>query len=133
VTFHVMNDQIDSGPILDVDLFPIAPGTAVLALEETAYAHLAAMFWRWAGALANQGAPLSPRLPTQRLSTQRLPTLWGRKKNSRRSYQALCRIPLDISKEDLTRRMSIFGASHFGISPSINLHGFEFRAVDPTD
>jgi methionyl-tRNA formyltransferase len=123
VTFHVMKDLIDSGPILDVDLFPIAPGTAVLALEETAYAHLAAMFWRWAGALANHGAPLSPRLPMQ----------WGQKKNSRRSYQALCRIPLDISKEDLARRMSIFGASHFGISPSIKLHGFEFRAVDPVD
>jgi hypothetical protein len=128
VTFHVMKDLIDSGPILDVDLFPIAPDTAVVELEETAYAHLAAMFWRWAGALANPGAPLSPRLPTQRLPTQ-----WSRKKNSRRSYQALCRIPLDISREDLTRRMSIFGANHFGISPSINLHGFEFRAVRPED
>src|SRR5215471_2734746 len=42
VTFHVMKGLIDSGPILDADLFPVAPGTSVLALEETAYARLAA-------------------------------------------------------------------------------------------
>jgi methionyl-tRNA formyltransferase len=123
VTFHVMKGLIDSGPILDADLFPVAPGTSVLALEKTAYAHLAAMFWRWASALANQAAPLSPRVAMQ----------WGATKNSRRSYQLLCRIPVDISKEDLARRMSIFGDGHFGISPSINLHGFEFRAVAPAD
>jgi hypothetical protein len=58
---------------------------------------------------------------------------WNGKKNSRRSYQALCRIPLDITKDDLDRRMSVFGGNHFGMSPSINLHGVEFRAVVRTD
>jgi len=122
VTFHVMRGLVDSGTILDADLFPLAPGTSVLQLEETAYAHLAAMFWRWAGALASQ-APLSPRVAMQ----------WGAKKNSRRSYQRLCSIPVDISEDDLALRMSIFGDGHFGISPSINLHGFEFRAVAAAD
>jgi methionyl-tRNA formyltransferase len=123
VTFHAMKGLVDSGPILDADLFPVGPSTSVLELEETAYAHLAAMFWRWAGALASQAAPLSPRVTMQ----------WAAKKNSRRAYQVLCRIPLDISKEDLARRMSIFGDGHFGVSPSINLHGFEFRAVTASD
>jgi methionyl-tRNA formyltransferase len=123
VTFHVMHASVDSGPILDVDLFPITPDMPVLALEEMAYAHLAKMFWRWAQPLANQAAPLAPRLPMH----------WGDKKNSRRSYQGLCRIPLDITKEDLDRRMSVFGGNHFGIAPSITLHGVEFRAVVPAD
>jgi methionyl-tRNA formyltransferase len=123
VTFHMMQGLVDSGLILDADLFPVVPGTPVVALEEAAYAHLAAMFWRWAGELANQAAPLSPRVAMQ----------WGAKKNSRRSYQQLCSIPVDISKEDLALRMSIFGDGHFGMSPSINLHGFEFRAVAPAD
>jgi hypothetical protein len=29
--------------------------------------------------------------------------------------------------------MSVFGGNHFGMSPSINLHGVEFRAVVRTD
>jgi methionyl-tRNA formyltransferase len=123
VTFHAMKDLVDSGPILDVDLFPVMLDMPILELEELAYARLAQMFWRWAGALANQAAPLSPRCPMQ----------WTGKKNSQRSYQALCRIPLDITKDDLDRRMSIFGGNHFGMSPSINLHGVEFRAVVHTD
>jgi methionyl-tRNA formyltransferase len=123
VTFHAMQALVDSGPILDADLFPVTPGMTVLELEETAYVQLAAMFWRWADALASEAAPLLPRRPLQ----------WNGKRNSRRSYQRLCRIPLDISKEDLARRMSVFGNNHFGMSPSINLHGFEFRFVPPTE
>ena len=123
VTFHAMRALVDSGPILDADLFPVAQGMSVGELEETAYAHLAAMFWRWAGALASQTAPLPARVTMQ----------WGTKKYSRRAYQMLCRIPVDISKDDLALRMSIFGDGHFGISPSINLHGVEFRAVAASD
>jgi methionyl-tRNA formyltransferase len=123
VSFHVMNGLVDSGPILDADLFPVAQGTSVVELEEMAYARLAAMFWRWAGALASHAAPLPPRVTMQ----------WSAKKNSRRSYQQLCSIPVDISEDDLALRMSIFGDGHFGISPSISLHGFEFRAVAAAD
>jgi methionyl-tRNA formyltransferase len=35
-------------------------------------------------------------------------------------------------KQDLYRRMEVFGANHFGISPKINLHGIEFQAIEPT-
>jgi hypothetical protein len=54
---------------------------------------------------------------------------WGEKKNSRRAYQAICDIPLDVSKEEFDHRMRIFGGNHFGMSPTIRLHGVEFRAV----
>jgi methionyl-tRNA formyltransferase len=122
VTFHAMADRVDSGPILDMDLFPISPSATVVSLETTAYAQIAMMFHRWAGALTHQAAPLQPRFPAQ----------WGTRKNSRHRYRAMCSIPTDISKDDLAHRMSIFGHGHFGILPSVSLHGFEFR-VSPGD
>jgi hypothetical protein len=60
-----------------------------------------------------------------------LATEWGRRKYSRRAYRAMCDIPLDIPKDELDRRLKVFGGNHFGISPTINLHGIEFRAVLP--
>jgi methionyl-tRNA formyltransferase len=59
------------------------------------------------------------------------PIPWGTTKYSRRAYRAICDIPLDISKPELDRRIKVFGGNHFGIAPTIKLHGIEFRAVPP--
>ena len=77
------------------------------------------LFRRWAPVLATQ--PEQPE-PHKELR-------WADRKNSRRNYRALCDIPLDIDKDDLVRRMTVFGDNHFGIAPTIHLHGFEFRVV----
>src|SRR5665213_887135 len=119
VTAHVMIEQVDAGPIVDVELFPIPANMPVLALEGLAYAHLAQLFWRMARTLATDPAP--PTLPVQ----------WGTRKYSRRAYRAICDIPLDIPKDELDRRIRVFGGNHFGMAPTINLHGIEFRAVGP--
>jgi methionyl-tRNA formyltransferase len=121
-TAHVMAEQVDAGPIIDVAYFPIPAGISVFGLEGMAYAHLAQLFWRMAKSLATD--PASP--PT-------LPIAWGPRKYSRRSYRAICDIPLDIAKDDLDRRLKVFGDNHFGMSPTIHLHGVEFRAVMPSD
>ncbi len=118
VTAHVMVELVDCGPIVDSVLFKIPSDITVQGLEGLAYAHLAQSFWRLSKALATQPAPL----PVQDLQ-------WGTRKNSRRAYQAICNIPLDISKEEFDRRMRVFGGNHFGIAPTIKLHGVEFRAV----
>jgi methionyl-tRNA formyltransferase len=117
-TVHLMAARVDSGPIIDADLFAIPPGIGVLALEGLAYARLARLFWTLAKRLATDAAPLPERA-----------LRWGAHKNSRRAYRAICDIPLDISKEELARRLQIFGGNHFGVSPTIHLHGVEFRAV----
>jgi methionyl-tRNA formyltransferase len=119
-TVHRMAERVDSGPIIDVALFPIPADIGVTGLEGLAYAHLAKIYWQLARLLATEAAPL----PAQPLS-------WGNRKNSRRAYQAICDIPLDISKQELERRMRVFGGNHFGVSPTIHLHGVEFRAVAP--
>ena len=119
-TLHVMVQRVDAGPIVDVELFAVPADISVTDLEELAYAHLAHMFWRSAKALATCAEPLAV-----------LPIRWNEKRNSRRGYEAICDIPLSISKDELERRIKVFGASHHGIAPTINLHGIQFRAVLP--
>jgi methionyl-tRNA formyltransferase len=114
-TVHVMTERVDAGPIIDAVLFPIPRDITVLGLEGLAYAHLARLFWRLSKPLTTEIGPL-PAQPLQ----------WGPKKNSRRAYRAICDIPLDISKEELERRMRVFGGNHFGMAPTINLHGVAF-------
>jgi methionyl-tRNA formyltransferase len=117
-TAHVMVEQVDAGPIVEVARFPIPPDISVFGLEGIAYAHLAQMFWRMAKRLATDPAPPPP-----------LPIQWGTRKYSRRSYRTICDIPLDIAKDELDRRLKVFGDNHFGMTPTIHLHGVEFRAV----
>jgi methionyl-tRNA formyltransferase len=119
-TVHVMVEQVDAGPIIDVARFPVPSDISVLGLEGLAYAHLAHLFWRMAESLATDPKP-PPVLAIE----------WGSRKYSRRAYRAMCDIPLDIHKDELDRRLKVFGGNHFGISPAINLHGVEFRAVLP--
>jgi methionyl-tRNA formyltransferase len=117
-TAHVMVEQVDAGPIIDVARFPIPSDISVIGLEGIAYAHLAQLFWRMAKWLATDPAPPAS-----------LPVQWGKRKYSRRSYRNICDIPLDIAKDELDRRLKVFGDNHFGMTPTIHLHGVEFRAV----
>jgi methionyl-tRNA formyltransferase len=117
-TMHVMVERVDSGPIIDAALFPIPADNSVLGLEGLAYAHLAQLFWQFSKLLTTQSEPLPERA-----------LQWGSRKNSRRAYQAICDIPLDITKEELDRRIRVFGDNHFGMAPTIDLHGVKFRAV----
>jgi methionyl-tRNA formyltransferase len=52
---------------------------------------------------------------------------WSGRKTTHRIYESLCDIPADISKDDLDRRLDVFGAGHFGVMPTITLHGHRFR------
>jgi methionyl-tRNA formyltransferase len=120
-TAHLMVEQVDAGPIVDVARFPIPADISVFGLEGLAYAHLAQLFWRMAKSLATD-----PALPLP------LPVQWGAKKYSRRNYRTICDIPVDIAKDEFDRRIKVFGGNHFGIAPTIHLHGVEFRAVMPS-
>jgi methionyl-tRNA formyltransferase len=119
-TLHAMIERVDAGPIIDVASFAIPAGIGVVGLAELAYAHLAQLFWRWANPLATRAEALAES-----------PVRWSENRNSRRLYEAICDIPLDIRKEELERRIRVFGANHFGIAPTIHLHGIPFRAVLP--
>jgi methionyl-tRNA formyltransferase len=120
VTAHVMVEKVDAGPIVGVNLFSIPPNTGTLGLEALAFSHLARLFWGLARTLANQCEPL-PELPIR----------WGARRTTRRMYAAMCEIPLDISKDELDRRVQAFGAGHFEIFPTLTLHGRQFSYTSP--
>ena len=113
-----MTERVDSGLILDYVLFPIPAVAAVLELEAQAYCELLRLFLAWARPLSTEPSPLEPRRSTD----------WSARRNTRRTYQAACRVPLDVSERELSRRMRAFG-NHFDMAPTITLHGVEFRAT----
>jgi len=117
-TVHVMVEKVDAGPIVSAVRFPIPPQIDAAGLEGLAYGHLARMFWNLAEPLARASAPL----PVSDIA-------WNPRKYSRRAYRAICDIPFDIDKDELELRLRVFGANHFGIAPTIRLHGVEFKAV----
>jgi hypothetical protein len=119
-TAHLMVEKVDAGPIIDLAAFLIPPNTSVFSLEGMAYAHLAFLFWRMARQLA-----CDPSLPPA------LRVQWGNRKYSRNNYLSMCDIPLDISRSEFDRRMRVFGGNYFGVTPTIKLHGVEFRAIVP--
>jgi methionyl-tRNA formyltransferase len=97
-TAHVMVARVDEGPIVGVEMFSIPPGASVASLEGMAYARLSYLFWTLAKPLATCSEPL-PQLPVQ----------WSGTKTTRRDYAALCDIPLDIQRDELERRIAVFG------------------------
>jgi methionyl-tRNA formyltransferase len=90
VTAHMMAQRVDEGPIVGVELFRIPSDIDLHSLEELACVRLAHLFWRLAKLLATQIEPL-PELPIR----------WSGKKNSRRSYAALCSVSPSSSKVEL--------------------------------
>jgi len=119
-TAHAMIERVDAGPIIDVELFPVPPQATVERLEELAFVHAAKLFWRLAEALATQAEPLAARA-----------TPWRGQKSTRRLHAAMCDIPADVAKEELDRRIAAFGAGHHGLTPTVTLHGHQFRYVRP--
>lgn len=117
VTFHAMAERVDSGTIFDVVSYPIPQGSTLLGLGELTYMHLLQLFEVWAEPLAVEPA----LVPHATMS-------WSGRTTTRRNYRNACDIPLDISRDELLRRMQAFGGNHYGISPTINLHGVSFVA-----
>lgn len=119
-TAHRMAEQVDAGPIVDVELFDIPPGIGVTRLQEMAFTQVARLFWRLAPVLAIQSAPLAE-----------LPVKWAGTKSTKRMHKAICDLPPEISAQELQRRIEAFGAGDFGVELTITLHGHKFRYAAP--
>jgi len=87
VTAHKMTERVDTGPIVGIERFFIPLDISLAGLEELACVRLIHLFWRLAKVLATQIEPL-PELSIR----------WSGKKNSRRSYAALCGISPNLPK-----------------------------------
>jgi methionyl-tRNA formyltransferase len=118
-TAHEMIERVDAGPIVGVELFSIPPKSSVLRLQEMAFTQLAKLFWRLAPELVKR-APL-PELPLR----------WTGIKSTKAMYAAMCEVPADVSRDELERRIEVFGNGHYGIDLTVTLHGRVFRYVLP--
>ena len=117
-TAHEMAAHVDAGPIVGVESFSIQQNIGVRELEQVAFIRLAFLFWRMSKELATHEAPL----PT-------LPIHWSGTKSTRQMYIDMCRLPDDISKEEMARRIRAFSDDFRGNYPTITMHGFEFRCT----
>jgi methionyl-tRNA formyltransferase len=119
VTVHMMHRQVDTGPIVGVELFVIPNGTSVARLDQLAFAALARVFWNLAPSLT-RAAPLEV-----------LPVSWSGRKSTRRRHQEMRELPITVSKDDLDRRIDAFGKDEGGDGLFVTLHGHRFRYVAP--
>jgi methionyl-tRNA formyltransferase len=117
-TAHVMVARVDEGPIVAVEMFSFPPGASVASLEGMAHGRLAYLFWTLAKQLATCSEPLA-----------QLPLRWSGTKNTRRSYAAISGISSYNTRDELNLRINVFGEHHFGIAPTVHLHGIQSRAL----
>jgi hypothetical protein len=119
-TAHMMAAEIDSGPIVGVELFGVRPGAGVEEVDQMAFVQSARLLWQLAPALAADPAPLTV-----------LPVTWSGRRSTKAMVAEACDIPADLPREELERRLFAFGAGQFGVAPTITLHGHAFRYVPP--
>ena len=92
-TFHFMTASVDAGPIIDVELFHVPNDARPIDLWDQANEAAYRLLGKYLPSLL-AGNILSPN-----------PNLeWAGKKRSRKDFLDLCRIDLDISEEEFTRR-----------------------------
>ena len=97
-TLHEMVARVDEGPIAAVTWFDVTPGTARMALAQLAYEAAVKLF-----------ADYAPRIAT---ATQPLPHIgeaWQGPKRRKADFEAMCRLPPDIGRQELERRYLAFG------------------------
>jgi len=115
-TAHEMAARVDSGAIIDVELFDVPGGCEPDQLMELSYSALFRLFLRLAEPLATSAAAL----PNCGIA-------WGTERCSRRALAKLCDIPANIAADDLARRIRAFAAVDESIRPTVTLHGHRFR------
>ena len=107
-TAHVMVARVDEGPIVGVETFPIPPDISIAGLEGMAYARLSYLFWSLARPLATRCEPLA-----------QLPIRWSGSKTTRRDYEPIRGVALDISRDELDRRIKAFN-DRCRVTPAID-------------
>lgn len=118
-TIHVMTEKVDAGPIVAAQFCTIAPGATVVDLEMRALGLLAQLLKTLGPMLVGHPAPLPLA-----------PIIWSPVKSSRRTLAGICHVSPDIEPGELDRRIRAFGVNHFGMHPTVMLHGYRFRYVD---
>ena len=122
VTFHEMNDKIDAGDIVRVRDFDIPAHATTQELVNLTEFHMFELLKELAPSLKNQ---------TDYLATTDLN--WQRQPLKKKDFLAICHIPLDISEDELNRRVFAFGDSDGTIFPYLIKDNKKYRLSFDTD
>ena len=98
VTLHEMAAEVDSGPIVAVERFPIPAGANRLVLDQLTLANMVVAFARWAPRLAAAATPLP-----------RSEDLWRGPHRTRADFNALCELGESPTPEEFARRLRAVG------------------------
>lgn len=121
VTCHYMIQKVDSGQILAVKRFPLYGNESVLTLNEKSMVYLTELFYEIMNKILN-----NEELP---ISDEK----WLRTAYTRKEFQELCKLNLDMSKEELAKRLKatyFLGALDY---PNIEIGGKKYLLVDPKE
>ncbi len=116
VTCHHMEEKPDSGAIVIVRYFEIAPEDNVESLLNRTHLHLVSQFKEVVQNIAS-GIPLGESRQS-----------WRGKATTRRDMERLYRLPPDIDGRELMRR--IRATSYRNFQPWIELHGCRFQLAE---
>jgi methionyl-tRNA formyltransferase len=114
-TLHYMIEKVDSGGIVDVELFDVPEGISAVELLAKANEAGIELMRRFFAAYAKSGAP-SPRNDLT----------WGECKSKRSDFIELCRIDCEMSETEFLRRMSSMTMPGFS-NLYVDIHGYRFR------
>lgn len=92
-TVHVMESTVDTGAIVSVETFPVAPEASVMDIEVLAYRASAFLFEKLAPSLALSDDPLPV-----------VATSWSGVRRTKKDYQALMDIAPDMDAAEVARR-----------------------------
>ena len=113
VTCHHMAPRVDSGPIVAVRRFSVAPDESVWTLTQRCYRSILGLFFEI----------MDPILAGQPLPRSR--ETWRRRPSTRRELDELCRITPDMGSDEVARR--IRAVTYPGAPGAfVELHGHRF-------
>jgi hypothetical protein len=89
---------VDAGPICAVEWFDVAEGLDCVTLNALSFQSLMAMFVKLAPHVAVNAAPLLRR-----------DEVWSGRTTTQQDFNALCRLPSDVSEAEFQRRYLAIG------------------------
>jgi len=97
VTAHYMNEQVDRGEIIAIDLFAVKENIDVNELVDKALHSLISLIHRLSIQLVTEDAITPLQIP------------WGTRSTTKKMFNSYCQLEEYISKEEFLRRVKAFG------------------------
>ena len=114
-TLHFIRERVDSGPIVDMELFDVPDGaTPAILLAAANRAGIELMRRLFATHASNGWPHIDQSLH------------WGLHKSTRRDFLELCRVRCDMDEGEFLRRLAATSMPGYS-NLYIDLHGYRFR------